>query len=333
MELMENRILGALYGICIGDSMGMPVEMWSRKCIKNRYGWIDNFHDAPPEQEIGSGLKAGACTDDTFNTVIVAETLIANNGKINIIDYINRLERWISQSPTNIAVVGPSTKRALSAICKGVSLAEAGKYGTTNGASMKIAPVGMIYSTCEFQLMIAQVSELCQPTHFTGTAIAGACAVASAFSNAVSGQINFDDIFQQAVNAADIGMNLGHDVFSASVSRRIVLARQFVDQSINAESALQTIYDCIGSGLPSAESIPAALAIAYLAKGDPVTCAYYCANLGGDTDTIGAIAVGICGAISGIEAFPDSWINLISKVNPIDFVSLAHQLYKIRIRN
>ena len=30
---MKNHILGTLYGMAIGDAMGMPPELWSRKTL------------------------------------------------------------------------------------------------------------------------------------------------------------------------------------------------------------------------------------------------------------------------------------------------------------
>jgi ADP-ribosylglycohydrolase len=42
-----------------------------------------------------------------------------------------------------------------------------------------------------------------------------------------------------------------------------------------------------------------------LAQTDPTRCAVLCANLGGDTDTIGAMATAICGALKGIDAFDE----------------------------
>lgn len=32
---MKNHILGTLYGMAIGDAMGMPPELWSRKRCLN----------------------------------------------------------------------------------------------------------------------------------------------------------------------------------------------------------------------------------------------------------------------------------------------------------
>ena len=43
-----------------------------------------------------------------------------------------------------------------------------------------------------------------------------------------------------------------------------------------------------------------------------------CANLGGDTDTIGAMAAAICGAAQGLSEIPEKDIALIQKSNQID---------------
>ena len=63
------------------------------------------------------------------------------------------------------------------------------------------------------------------------------------------------------------------------------------------------------------ESIPAAVAIAYYAR-DVKKSAIICTNLGGDTDTIGAMATAICGAKVGAKAIPADWKNLIDQKNP-----------------
>jgi ADP-ribosylglycohydrolase len=61
------------------------------------------------------------------------------------------------------------------------------------------------------------------------------------------------------------------------------------------------------------ESVPAAIALVELAKTQPMKCAMLAANLGGDTDTIGAMATAICGALHGIEAFPEELYNRLSR--------------------
>ena len=46
---MKNHILGTLYGMAIGDAMGMPPELWSRKRCLEYYGKITDFLDGCPE--------------------------------------------------------------------------------------------------------------------------------------------------------------------------------------------------------------------------------------------------------------------------------------------
>jgi ADP-ribosylglycohydrolase len=51
----------------------------------------------------------------------------------------------------------------------------------------------------------------------------------------------------------------------------------------------------------SRETVPAALAIVWLAKGDPGQAAVFGANFGRDADTIACMAAGICGALNGVS--------------------------------
>ena len=85
---------------------------------------------------------------------------------------------------------------------------------------------------------------------------------------------------------------------------------------------LENIYNVIGAGVNTSESVPAALAIAYYSF-DVRKCALLCANLGGDTDTIGAMAAAICGAAQGLSEIPEKDIALIQKSNQIDFTKYA----------
>ena len=83
----------------------------------------------------------------------------------------------------------------------------------------------------------------------------------------------------------------------------------------NDKAFSQAIYNTLGTGTAISESIPAAVAIAYYAK-DVKKSAFICTNLGGDTDTIGAMATAICGAKVGAKNIPEDWKTLIDEKNP-----------------
>ena len=45
-----------------------------------------------------------------------------------------------------------------------------------------------------------------------------------------------------------------------------------------------------------------------------------CANLAGDTDTIGAMATAICGAFKGMDHIKKEYIEVLDKANDVDFI-------------
>ena len=67
-----------------------------------------------------------------------------------------------------------------------------------------------------------------------------------------------------------------------------------------------------------------------LAGTDPNRCAVLCANLGGDTDTIGAMATAICGALHGVQAIDPALKNELDAVNRLDFGLYCEKLLHFR---
>jgi hypothetical protein len=68
-DVYYNKVLGLLVGSAIGDAMGAPTEMWSRKDIRITYGFVDGL-DSMVRSPSAEGtwhfnLPAGGTTDDT----------------------------------------------------------------------------------------------------------------------------------------------------------------------------------------------------------------------------------------------------------------------------
>lgn len=331
MKEIYERILGGLIGIAVGDAFGMPSEMWSQKKIKEYFGSITDFLPGPKENVISKHLLRGEVTDDTMNTKFVVEMLGERNGKADPLLMIQKIRQWAEETPKSTAVIGPSTAKAFAQLDAGVPMEETGKTGVTNGAAMKILPLGFLGDITRLDLMVDEVCRLCMPTHNTAPAISGASAVAAAGAYAVYGDKDLDQLLDFSKKAAVLGMEKGYDMGTPSIARRIELGRLLVRNGKSEEEILKDIYDIIGTGLPITESVPAALALVYLAKGNPMKCAVYSANIGGDTDTIGAIACGICGAFSGKSAFSEETVHLLEEVNELSFEKLAKTLYDLTV--
>lgn len=139
-----------------------------------------------------------------------------------------------------------------------------------------------------------QVALASSPTHKSDLAIAGAVVVAQAVSRAIDGE-RWQNIVDALPGIARYAQEAKTTTFSASLAARIELALKTVREANGIDSASEQIYQLTGAGTSTIESVPAAIAMVELAGTDPNRCAVLCANLGGDTDTIGAMATAICG--------------------------------------
>jgi ADP-ribosylglycohydrolase len=326
-----SRARGALYGLAIGDALGMPTQMLSRPEIVARWGpFLTGFEPAPPGHPIAAGMPSGAVTDDTEQAVLLGRLLVRGHGTIDPYDLARALISWEQDMAErgSLDLLGPSTKRAVTAVLAGTPPEEAGVSGTTNGAAMRIAPVGIAVPPDEgLPTLVDQVEAASRVTHNTGIALAGAAAVAAAVSAGVSGA-GLAVATAAAVQAARIGAERGHWVAGADVAARIEWAVRLVAGRDQAQAA-DLIYTLVGTSLATQESVPAAFAVLAAVPGDPWRACLLAASLGGDCDTIAAMAGAIAGACAGAEAFPPEAIAVID-AHGLGLAGLADDLFALR---
>ena len=331
MNKMTQRARAAFVGLAIGDALGMPTQMLPRQRVAALFPSLDGFAPGPPENFISAGQPAGSVTDDTQQAFILARLLIAGNGRIDSAQFVKELLAWSQDAEANgTEQLGPSSRRALEAIQRGLPVEEAGRHGDTNGAAMRIAPAGIMMPIEPLTPLIDLVEEICRPTHFTGLAIAGAAAVAAAISAGIDGA-TFAQALSFALSAARLGQERGYYAAGANIAERILWAIELVCQ-LDEASALDAIVDLIGTGVTTQEAVPAAFAIAKRWSDNPWQACLIAARLGGDSDTIGAITGAILGACTGESAFPLSAIAMVARTNRLDLESLADQLTAMRVR-
>jgi ADP-ribosylglycohydrolase len=85
---------------------------------------------------------------------------------------------------------------------------------------------------------------------------------------------------------------------------------------------MASLYSYVGTDMLVAESVATAFGLVYLADGDPMKAMTYGANIGGDTDTIAAIAGAICGAFQGINTVD---AGLLAQVDSVNALNLAEE--------
>ncbi|MEP6564032.1 MAG: ADP-ribosylglycohydrolase family protein [Mesorhizobium sp.] len=328
---MIDRAMGALIGGAIGDALGMPTQLLSPARIAELYGHVEDFVAPDADHPVSKGMAAGTITDDTEQALLLGRILVDSGDRFDHRRWVNALLDWERdvKARGSYDLLGPSTKRAIDAINDGVPPDEAGRSGDTNGAAMRIAPVGIMMPPEPLDALVAKVAETCRATHNTSIAIASAAAVAAAVSCGVAGS-DWRSASDQAVLAATRGAALGHWTTGGDIAARIAWARGLV-RGKSVADGVKLIVDLVGSGVASQESVPAAFAVLEISGGDPWQAAVISANLGGDTDTIGAIAAGMAGACTGFSRLPQQHIARLRGIDLSEVRLLAADLVAARL--
>ena len=116
----------------------------------------------------------------------------------------------------------------------------------------------------------------------------------------------------------------------ADVAARIEWATHLVASRDEAEAA-EIIYTLVGTSLATQESVPAAFAVLAAVPDDPWRACLLAASLGGDCDTIAAMAGAVAGACHGVDAFPADAIAMID-AQGLWLGGLADELLALRER-
>ncbi|WP_433767034.1 ADP-ribosylglycohydrolase family protein [Pseudomonas putida] len=328
-----DRALGAFYGLALGDALGMPTQSLSRDDIKARFGEIVDLQDAGPHQPIAANMPKGSITDDTEQAILVGQLLVDGKGRIEPSKLAQRLIEWEAQMQAKGSqdLLGPSTKRAIEMILAGHSPEEAGRYGTTNGAAMRITPVGIAANVADPERFIDAVIQACQVTHNTTLGISSAAAVAAVISAGING-MELGEALSLGQQIAQQAQSHGHWVAGGRIASRISWARTISVESDRAALA-DLLYDVIGTSVASQESVVVSFALAQqVAIGEMTAFEALCmaASLGGDTDTIAAILGAMLGACMGLEIWPVAMIEKVKAVNDLQLEPLVKGLLALR---
>lgn len=328
----RDRAYGSLLGLAIGDALGMPTQSLSRQAIAARWGVLSGFEPAPDDNPISRGLPAGRVTDDTDQAVILGRLLVRGRGRLDPYAFAEALLDWEQRMSAagSLDLLGPSTRRALSELRAGVPIEETGRHGDTNGAAMRIAPVAIATRPEPLTALVDAVEDACRVTHNTGLAIAGAAAIAAAVSAGVAGG-SADAALDLAVAAALLGERCGHPAAGARVADRTAWAIGLASSAGSADEVLDVVDRLVGTSLATQESVPAALALVAAFPDDPWAICRHAASVGGDCDTIAAMAGAVVGAVHGASAFPADAVDAVRAANPdLDLDELAHDLLTLR---
>ena len=338
MDPRLSHAHGALAGLALGDALGMPTQEMSPAQIRAVYGRITGLVDGDASQPYAPGMPAGSVTDDTEQALLVASLLIRGRGSssgrvsLNAVEFAHALLAWEDSmiERGSLDLLGPSTKAALERVRAGEDPLTVGGEGTTNGAAMRVTPIGIAVSTEDPEAFAEAVWSSCRVTHATRQGFQSAALVAAAVSMGIdtarSTSPNLRGLLWKAVTYVDSLPEHGAWTPDPDV---VAATRRAMQLAVNpASSSLECLAEQVGTSVASAHAIP--MAFALLARDPSPQALLDAANIGGDTDTIGAIAGAILGAALGVEVLPTDSLSKIEEVSHLGLSTVAGDLLALR---
>ena len=297
MITKRDRIIGGIMGVVVGDALGLPVQFMSRNDVRRE----------PVEGMIGHGtfnLPPGSWSDDSSLTLCLAESLTQKG--YSPPDIRDKFIGWLTKgymTPYGYAYdMGGTTMMAIRQIQKYADIRQgpSREEDNGNGALMRILPAALYFA--DDPQMVQKVGRLSAMTHgHMRSQIA--CGFYSVMAGLILQGMGVWDAYDGAVEAFTA-------YFKAKPEERPHFERilsgclgELGDTQLKSTGyvidSLEAAIWCVLQNDNYSETVLQAV------------------NLGGDTDTIAAIAGGLAGVAYGVQDIPDKWIKCLAKSDEV----------------
>jgi ADP-ribosylglycohydrolase len=289
--LDRDRARAMFYGMALGDALGWPVEFLDLPQIWSKYGRAGITE--PPDPAL--------YTDDTQMSAALAEALIEAGHK-ELDSLMGAVARqfigWKRHPSTPGRAPGATSIRGVSALERGAPWRQAGvKDSKGCGSCMRVAPVGYLFQADLARLeRVAKAQGMLTHRHPT----ADVACVAAAYLV----KLALDGVSHEAYIAALHGQVGGRaPEFDAAINR-LESVLGWPDE----ETALREIGPTRGGGWMAQEAVAMALYCVLRRPADFAASVRLAANIGGDSDSVAALAGAIQGVRLGSSAIPAEWL-------------------------
>jgi ADP-ribosylglycohydrolase len=289
----RERIEGGIWGLVVGDALGVPWEFHAPDEIPAE----DELEYEPPPgcERAHPSVPPATWSDDGAQALCLLETLL-EKGELDVDDLAQRFIRWHTQgymTPDGRTFdIGGQTADALYAIQAGKPVLEAapgGEFSNGNGSLMRSLPLALWHhgSAADLVELAHLQSRITHPHPRSQICCALYCLWAkrelageqTAWSSAVS---DLRRVYRQS----------GQRAMSDELDRRVE-----PDQPPGGKGSGYVV-DCLHSARLACK------------MGDTFEQVVRCAiRLGKDTDTTACVAGGIAGVRFGVHGIPERWRN------------------------
>lgn len=333
-EELQDKIRGTLVGGAIGDALGYPVEfVCSFEEIRAKYGkdGITAYDKSFPWCEDEKGRYKALFSDDTQMTLYTAEGLLEAAGSCRpiVATICNSYLAWyggqvgkkirIGYDSSLAGIEELNQRRAPGNTCLSALLSIRNGREPVNsskgcGGVMRVAPIGLygashgrtLEETARLAGEVAELTHLHPLSTYSSAALAVMVQLCVLAEEAI-GNVTFKAIVDKSLGV--VGEVYGSDAPAMGEFQRVIR------NAISLEDARLRDWEVIENGLGGGWVAEETLAIAVFSVirhiDDFNACMICAVNHGGDSDSTGAVAGNILGAIVGYEAIPEKFTESI----------------------
>lgn len=332
MNNLQDKCRGSLIGGAIGDAFGYPVEfVYSFEEIQAKYGenGIAEYDTNYPW--LGGKVHKALFSDDTQMTLYTAEGLLEaeRSGKPIVPMICNAYLAWFGHQTgrrvkiaydSELAKIDELNQRrapgntCLSALFSIYSGNEPKNSSKGCGGIMRVAPIGIYGTAHEWTLeetarLAGEVAEL---THLHPLSTYSSAALSVIVQLCASAEDSIDRaVFK---NIIDKSLDVVSGVYGADAPE-MVNFQKYIKNSLSLEDNplpdWEIIEKDLGGGWVAEETLAIAVFSVIRHIDDFTACIICSVNHGGDSDSTGAVAGNIIGAILGYEAIPEKFTDSI----------------------
>ena len=341
-EPTSDNARGCLLGLAVGDVLGCPIESMSPSKIRERFGRVQDLVKTPIKnlRDTYFWRLPGLHSDDTQQALAITDILV----EYGEIDENALVELWRGMAETDIIVPSARTGRlkkhkegfgshrgtggGFRKRIRSITSPPASSNG--DGAAMRVAPVGVKFFDDRMKRVDNAVRSALTTSSHPHAAASAAAVAASVALGSNPKPLKPEEFITGVGEETRIAEQYLMEKYSARIDPECQGAASDFSQLLEElaawlelplQDALNRIarhaerslglHDLFATKSYALTAVPTALFVSARHLNDFRAGVIEAINLGGDTDTIGAMVGGILGARNGVESIPGVWQNKI----------------------
>ena len=300
---MIEQIKSVMFGLSVGDALGVPVEFKSRDFLKH----------SPVSKMMGHGTwnqPPGTWSDDSSLAFCLAESFIHGYDLNKIADnFIAWLRRGFWGAHHKVFDVGNTTQEAIDLLAEGITPVLAGGMMETNngnGSLMRIIPLIFMIKDLDIEGRYSKVREVSSLTH-----------------------AHFRSVFACFIYVEMCLLILKGRSADKAYSEMKIMVEQFVKENEFNKAELVLFNKILQGDIQELDessirsdgyvihTLEASL-WCILKTRNYREAVLKAVNLGGDTDTTACVTGGMAGLIYGYDDIPKEWISTLARTRDIE---------------